>query len=416
MKNIFIVIIITALISGFAIAADISQGHVSGRPDGLTGASWQFGPLNRWAYNHIREILPTKDIPNDYLSVRPLPGLSKAKQDLTLHLDNKTIQLSKAMTAQYVDSLLVMKHGRIVLERYEQEARAERPHLMWSLSKSVIGLTAATVAADGLINLDKTVADYVPALAKSGWGKETLRSVLDMRTGAAWNEDYDAANSTVRRQDCADGLLTGPMCLDTKVIGNYKFMPTVGRDEENAGKFLYKSGDTDVMGWVLENATGQRLADLISERIWRPLGAERSAYITVDVSGFTLASGGMNATLRDIARLGQLMLDRGKVGDNQIVPAAWIDDIFQQAGDSSWSASAPAGTAPYYRSFWWGMGDGKGTIQAHGVHGQMIHVSPSTGVVIAIFSTWPNADGGAPGAGKQYTMELLAAITEALKD
>ena len=104
------------------------------------------------------------------------------------------------------------------------------------------------------------------------------------------------------------------------MIGNYKFLPTVGIDKSREGKFIYKSGTTDVLAWVLEAATGQRFADLVSERVWKPIGAERSAGITVDVSGFTLASGGMFATLRDTARIGQLILNRGKAGNRQVIP------------------------------------------------------------------------------------------------
>lgn len=396
------------------LAASVGATAQDNRPEGVTGATWQFGPLNRWAYTHIREILPTKDIPNDYRTTRPLNGLSEAAYNLEIMLGGKPMQLSAAMDQNYVDGLLVLKNGKVVVERYAGTLTPERTHLLWSVSKTITGLTAASVAADGLIDLNKTVGDYVPALADSGWGKDKLRALLDMRDTSNWNEDYSAPDSTVRRQDCADGLLTGEMCLDTKVIGNYKFLPAVGRDESRFDTFVYKSGTTDVIAWVLEAATGKRFADLVSQRIWKPMGAERSAAITVDVSGFTLASGGMVATLRDLARVGQLMLDRGKVGETQVVPAAWMDDIFNQTGDPKWLAPAQEGTTPYYRSFMWGMGDGKGTVQARGVHGQIIDVSPSTGTVVAVFSSWPDASGGAPGVGGAETEALIQAVKAAI--
>lgn len=401
------------LIAGLIVA---SLGAKAGdsRPEGITGATWQFGPLNRWAYTHIREILPTKDIPNDYRTVRPLEGLGGAADNLEITLGGKSAQLSEAMDQNYVDGLLVLKNGRAVVERYAGTLTPERTHLLWSVSKTITGLTAASVAADGLIDLNKTVGEYVPELADSGWGNDKLRALLDMRDTSNWNEDYSAPDSTVRRQDCADGLLTGEMCLDTQVIGNYKFLPAVGRDESRFDTFIYKSGTTDVVAWVLEAATGKRFADLVSERIWKPMGAERSAAITVDVSGFTLASGGIVATLRDLARVGQLMLDRGKVGKKQVIPVAWLDDIFNQPGDPKWSSATPAGTAPYYRSFVWGVGDGKGTVQARGVHGQIIDISPSTGTVVAVFSSWPDASGGAPGVGGAETDALIQAVKAAI--
>lgn len=236
-----------------------------------------------------------------------------------------------------------------------------------------------------------------------------------MRDGSNWNEDYDSADSTVRRQDCADGLLTGPLCIDTEVIGNYRFLPTVGRDVSRVGQFAYKSGTTDVVAWALEEATGKRFADLVSEYLWKPMGAERSAGITVDVSGFTLASGGMFATLRDMGRVGQLMLDHGRADGRQLIPADWLQDLFERDGSRSWPLDSRPGTRPYYRSFVWGLGDGRGTVTARGVHGQYIYVAPATGTVIAMFSSWPNADGGAPGVGSQEALALLQAVEEAVR-
>ena len=384
------------------------------RPDGITGETWQFGPLNRWAYTHIREILPTKNIANDSNLVQPIIGLNAAKDNLNINLGGKIVQLSDAMKSQYVDGILVIKNGIAVAELYDGTLTPEHTHLMWSVSKTVTGLTAASVAADGFIDLKKTVADYVPELAKSGWGQDTLRNILDMRDSSNWVEDYDSPESTVRRQDCADGLLTGPMCIDTDVIGNYKFLPTVGIDKSREGKFIYKSGTTDVLAWVLEAATGQRFADLVSERVWKPIGAERSAGITVDVSGFTLASGGMFATLRDTARIGQLILNRGKAGNRQVIPEDWIDDIFDQKGDATLPRLSPESINPYYRSFVWGLGDGQGTVYAAGVHGQFIYVSPSTGVVIAMYSSWPNADGGSPGIGNIAPLAILESIKNSI--
>ena len=378
------------------------------RPPGVTGETWQFGPLNRWAYTHLREILPTKDIPNAASDVRPLQGLGTAAADRSLLIGGRTEMLSAAMDRLYVDGVLVLQDGAVVVERYADTLTPERPHLLWSVSKTITGLVAATVDADGLIDLDKTVADYVPELADSGWGSDRLRDLLDMRDRSSWTEDYDAPDSTVRRQDCADGLLTGDACKDVPVVGNYLFLPTVGHAPERAGRFVYKSGTTDVIAWVLEAATGERFADLVSARLWKPLGAERSAYITVDVSGFTLASGGIAATLRDVARVGQLMIDRGRAGKRQVVPAAWFDDLFVAANDAE-----RAQDGGYYRSFVWGTGETDGSVYASGVHGQFIYVSPATGTVIAMLSSWPNADGGAPGVGHAEAFELLRALRAA---
>lgn len=402
-------------LSALAALACTAGAAQDQRPTGLTGANWQFGPLNRWAYTHLNEVLPSKVIRRPAENYHPIPGIDAAADTLTLTWKGQATALSEIMGEQYVDGILVLKNGRAVLERYAGTLTPDRTHLLWSVSKTITGLTAASVAADGLIDLNKTVADYVPELAGSGWGPDSLRDVLDMRDGSEWTEDYAAADSTVRRQDCADGLLTGPDCAGEPVIGNYRFLPEVGRDDARAGQFVYKSGTTDVMAWVLEAATGQRFADLVEERIWQPMGAERDAGILVDTAGFTLASGGIHASLRDVARVGQLMLDRGRVKDRQVVPGAWLEDVFSRRGDRPWPTRPTDGSKPYYRSFVWGLGDGRGTVQARGVHGQVIHVAPESGIVIAMLSSWPDADGGSEGVGHIAQQKLLQALEAALR-
>jgi CubicO group peptidase (beta-lactamase class C family) len=403
------------LLSGPAAAQAAPAAIEDQRPPGLTGANWQFGPLNRWAYTHLNEVLPSKTIRNDPRAVRTLPDLDRAARDLPLTIDGTPTSLAQQMDRLYIDGVIALVNGEVRLERYGGTLTPERTHLLWSVSKTVTGLVAGSVAADGLIDLDRTVADYVPALAASGWGPDRLRDLLDMRDASAWTEDYAAPDSTVRRQDCADGLLTGPDCEGIPVTGNYAFLPAVPRDPARAGRFVYKSGTTDALAWVLEAATGRRFADLVSERLWQPIGAERDAGIAVDSSGFTLASGGMHATLRDTARVGQLMLDRGRIGDRQVLPAAWLDAIFSDDGSRSWPRDAADGERPYYRRFVWGLGDGRGTVQARGVHGQVIHVAPQAGIVIVMLSSWPDAGGGARGVDEAAQLRLLRAMETALQ-
>ncbi len=405
--------LIIGLFSGFAFAE--SAAVADQRPAGLTGANWQFGPLNRWAYTHLTEVLPSKPIRHNPAMVQPLDDLDLAAEDLVITLDDLPSSIAQRMDPLYIDGILVMRQGKVLVERYDGTLNPERTHLLWSVSKTITGLTAASVAADGLIDLDKTVADYVPELAGSGWGSDTLRQLLDMRDGSAWTEDYAAPDSTVRRQDCADGLLTGPDCQGIAVTGNYLFLPTVSRDPSRVGEFVYKSGTTDVMAWVLEAATGQRFADLVAERLWQPMGAERDAGITVDVGGFTLASGGMHATLRDLARVGQLMLNRGAAGSTQVIPAAWMDEVFNDPGEQPWPYPTSDDRKPYYRSFIWGLGDGRGTVMAEGVHGQAIYVAPQSKVMIAVLSSWPDAEGGAEGVSPTALLTFLQSIEEAVR-
>lgn len=378
-----------SLLMGSTISAE-----QSGRPDDLRLANFQFGPNNRWTFSHIREVMPTANIPHDNRRILPLEKSPLTSDDFSVDVQGKKQRLDEIAEDQYIDGILILKDGRIVVEKYFGELTPDQPHLMMSVTKSVVGLLTGKLAEQGVIDLSKPVADYVPALASSGWAPDSLRTLLDMRDGADYTEDYEDMTSTVRLQDCAAGWTDANYCPKDGPRGGYEFFPTVGRNEDNLGKFVYKSGSTDVIGWVLEEATGEPLAQLISKHIWQPMGAEFDASITVDESGFVLGDGGMNATLRDLGRFGLLMLNDGKAFGEQIVPAAFIEDIYQQPGDPDWPYSdQPEDWAPYYRSFWWGQGNESRDLMGLGVHGQYLHVAPDANMVIAIYSSWPRADG-----------------------
>ncbi len=399
-----------ALTAGLLMAGAV-HAQQDGRPPGLNLANFQYAPYNRWGFSHVREVIPTANIAHDNQRVLALDTSPGAGQDVSFLYRGKQQQLDAIAAEQFIDGIVIIKDGRILLERYYGALRPELPHLMMSVNKSVIGLLAGTLAAQGRIDLDKSVAHYVPALAASGWGPDSLQTLMDMRDGADYTEDYENMQSTVRLQDCALGWSDADYCPANGPRGGYAFFPTVGRKPENLGKFIYKSGSTDVMGWVLEEATGKPLATLISEHIWQPMGAEFDANITIDEAGFALGDGGMSATLRDLGRFGMLVLSNGSAMGRQVVPAAFLHDIQHQPPDPAWPYQVNSDTRkPYYRSFWWGVGNGKGDVEGEGINGQFLHVAPKEGIVIAIFSSWPRADVEEGPYGWVATFDLVDAL------
>ena len=388
-----------------------THAEQSGRPDELRLSNFQFGPHNRWAFSHIREFMPTVNIPHSHGSVLELKERQSAKNNFSLNFQGKEQDLLEIVQSQYIDGLLVLKNDEILVERYFGELAPDRPHLMMSVTKSVVGLLAGKLAEQGVIDLNKPVSHYVPALASSGWGPDSLRTVLDMKDGADYTELYEDMSSTVRLQDCAAGWTDADYCPENGPKGGYEFFPTVGRNEKNLGKFVYKSGSTDVLGWVLEEATGEPLAQLIAKHIWQPMGAEFDANITVDEGGFVLGDGGMSATLRDLGRFGLLVLNNGAALGQQVIPKEFIQDIHNQPGDPNWPYPvASSEWSPYYRSFWWGQGNQAREIMGLGIHGQYLHVAPAADLVVVIFSSWPRADGDDETHGWDPIYELGTAL------
>lgn len=386
----------TVILFGMLIGALFSMACLaeqSARPANLTLSNFQFGPENRWAFSHIREVLPTANIEHDRNRVLVLERSKNFVKDFSIPFQGREQPIDEIVRSQFVDGLLVLKDGKIVFEQYYGHLTATRPHLMNSVSKSVVGLLSGKLADDGVIDLAKSVSHYVPALAKSGWGPDSLRKLLDMKDGSDYTEDYPDFTTTFRIQDCAVGWTEADYCPKNGPRGGYEFFPTISRNEAKLDKFSYRSGSTDVLGWVLEEATGQPLAELISMHIWKPMGAEFDAFITVDNSGFALADHGMNSTLRDLGRIGLLVLNKGLAFGQQVIPADFIEDMHAQPGDPTWPYASADGLAPYYRSFWWGKGNDEREISGSGIHGQTLVVAPEAGIVIALYSTWPRADG-----------------------
>ena len=381
------------------------------RPNNLTLSNFQFGPINRWSFSHIREVIPTVNIERSQDRVLNLKKSQNYTDNFSLNYDGKTQSINEIVKKRFIDGVIILKNDEILFEQYYGKLTEDKPHLMNSISKSVVGLLAGKLEQDGLIDFDKPVSYYVPELSKSGWGPDSLRLVLDMKDGSDYSEDYPDFTTTFRIQDCAIGWTDADYCPEKIENGLYNFLPTIGRKESNIGTFKYRSGSTDVIGWVLEKVSGKPLANLISEYIWKPMGAEFDAYITVDESGFVLADHGMNSTLRDLSRIGLLVLNEGKAFGQQIVPAEFIKDMHVHE-DPNWPYDVSDGTSPYYRSFWWGKGNEERDLNGYGIHGQLLRVAPQAEMVVAIYSTWPRADGEINIQYWDKSDELIDALIE----
>ncbi|MAI78799.1 MAG: 6-aminohexanoate hydrolase [Deltaproteobacteria bacterium] len=407
-------LIFTISLSLFVFSETGIASQVTDRPETLTLTNFQFGPQNRWAFSHMREVLPTAKIEKNNKQVLTLHRGPDYVDDLTISFDGQERSIDEIAKSQYIDGLLVLKGGQIVFEKYFGYLDESKPHLMNSVSKSIVSLVAAKLAEEKLIDLAKPVSYYVPELAKSGWGQDSLQVVLDMRDGSDYTELYPDFTTTFRLQDCAIGWTEADYCPENGPQGLHDFLSTIGRDESKAGKFSYRSGSTNVIGWVLESATGKPLAELISTYVWQPMGAEFDADITVDIGGSALADHGMSSTLRDLGRVGLLVLNDGSAFGNQVIPAEFIADLHAEpeAGNQIATEGVALDYTPYYRSFWWGDGNTERDLTGLGIHGQILRVAPEAGIVVVILSTWPRADGDGEKELWFPTLGLVGGLVE----
>ncbi|MCP5082445.1 MAG: serine hydrolase [Alphaproteobacteria bacterium] len=361
--------------------------------DQVTLANWRTGPFNKWAFHHVREIVASADIPNDPGSVWALDEKPRDLTDLQIELDQtETVALQAVLEETVTDGFVVMYQGAVVYETYANELTPHAPHILMSVSKSMLGLLAGILADKGVLIVDNLASDYVPELEATAYKGATVRHLLDMRAGVAFDEDYDTTSGPIieyRKSTNWNPPGPGETASDLR-----SFLQTLtDGDGPHEGRFHYVSPNTDLLAWIIERASGRRYADLMSELLWQPLGAERSAYITVDRLGAPRAAGGMCVTARDLARVGQLMVQNGRRGSNQIVPEAWVQDIATQGSRDAWEAGSFAPDFPEYpiryRSKWYILEGEAPVIFAMGIHGQHLFVDQKNRIVIAKMSSQP---------------------------
>ncbi|MDN5789450.1 MAG: beta-lactamase family protein [Micrococcales bacterium] len=378
--------------------ADLLVGEVQ-RVDASTDApadlsNWQEPDQLRWAFQHMDEVMPTQVIAAGTEAPRPLAEDTRSLGELDLvRFDGSTGTLDDVLAETHTDAFIVLHEGRVVEERYLGAMTPSTRHLVMSVSKSIVGCVAGGLVEAGALDPEAAVTSYLPEVAGSGYDGATVRNVLDMRTGVAFRETYTDPDAEVRVMERSMGW--SPLEPDDPV-GAYAYLATLGRDGPHDGRFTYRSADTDLLGWLCERVTGVPMADLISERIWGPIGAEFDATVTTDWVGTAIHDGGISATARDLARFGQMLLDEGVVDGRRVVPASWIEESFNPGHDVRQAfAESPDETvlpgAWYRNQFWFIPGIAGDNLVCLGIHGQMIHVSPATRTVAVKLSSWPSA-------------------------
>ena len=360
--------------------------------------NWRTTPYSKWSFHHVREIVPSAEIKNNNQVIVPLSENSKTFTNL---------DLPKIMDETETDAIVIAKGNNILFEKYNNEMTRSSPHILFSVSKSILGLLVGTLVENKELKEDDLVTKFIPELNNSAYSDATVRDLLDMRVGVKFNEDYTAISGPIVNYRYAANW--NPVPEGVKVGDLRSFMSTLTERDGNHGeRFHYVSPNTDLMAWVCERATGVRYADLLSERLWTPIGAEYPGYITVDRIGGARAAGGVCFTARDLARVGLLIANGGVFNKKQIVPKNWVDDIITNGSDDAWKkrhGEDEFGDMPmHYRSFWYIQKDGDPLIHGVGIHGQYLFIDPKLNLSISWFSSDNEA------TGSNYISKVMNAV------
>ncbi|MEH6688365.1 MAG: serine hydrolase [Halopseudomonas sabulinigri] len=369
-------------------------------------------PKVRWAFQHMRELIPSRQIARGQGPVTALPAsadISAKINALSVEmLDGQSISFAEFLDRSYADAMLIIHRGKVVYEAYPNMADAQSPHMLWSVTKSFTGLIANILMLEGLLDPNSQVTEHIPELAESGWAGATVQQVLDMTADVKYSEVYADGTSDVIHYGLSAGITqssqwTGPTSL-------YDYLPSVGAARGHGEHFAYRTVHTEVLGWIIRRVSGKELAQQINERIWSKLGAEQDAYILLDAKGTEWAGAGLNASLRDLGRFAEMLRLGGHYNGQQVVPAELVTEI-QRGGDrDAFARFGRKGMDGYsYHNQWWVSHNPDEVFEAMGVHGQLVHVNPAAELSLVRL-------GSHPVASNDFTYEMTRRVTSALAD
>ncbi|MBR0936851.1 serine hydrolase [Bradyrhizobium jicamae] len=355
-------------------------------------SSFRNFPELRWAWSNIRQLVPTVNV---WRGAGPASVLPREDHDIgasaSVTMDGRPMTFARMLEETYSDGIAVLHRGRLIFERYFGALKPHKPHIAMSVTKSFTGTLAGILISEGRIDPQAPVTDYLPEMKSSAFGDARVREVMDMTTGLEYTEVYTDRNSHVWALRRANGMAPLEPGYDGPTT-NFDFLCVQKKQGEHGRAFAYKTVNTDVLAWICRRASGLTLAELLSERIWQPIGAEEDAHYHVDRVGTESGGGGLSTTLRDLARFGETMRNHGRFNGRQIVPGSVVEDI-ARGGDPEKFKPAGYTTLPgaSYRNQWWVTHNAHGAYMARGIHGQGIYVDPKAEMVIARYASHPAA-------------------------
>ena len=299
------------------------------------------------------------------------------------------------MQTERTAGLLVIQDGRVRLERYGLGLTPEDPWVSFSMTKSLTSTLVGAAIRDGHIGgLDDQIVAYLPEMKGSAYDGVTIRQLLTMTSGVAWNEDYTDPNADVARM-----LVVAP---DPGVDATISYMRRLPRAAEPGARWHYNTGETNLVGVLLARAVGKPLSQYLSETIWRPAGMAQEGRWLLDAGGKEVGGCCVSATLQDWGRVGMLLLDQGRIDGRAITPEGWFDEATRKQADIGLPGRG-------YGFQWWTTD--AGTFAASGIFGQRLHVDPQRKLVVVILSAWPVATGAERSAARDA---LIARINQAV--
>ena len=374
-------------------------------------------PQIRWSLSHMRELVPTVNVWRGAGPMSAFGDAVAAEADIDrlafTDMNGQPRRWDASLFDTYTDGILVLHRGRRVYERYFGALEAHVPHSCFSITKSYAATLCASLVHEGVLDEHQRIPHWLPEMRGTAYQDATLRQVMDMQVGVAYSELYADPKAQIWDYSRAGGLRPRPAGY-TGAETFYDYLRTLQPEGRHGEAFAYKTVNTELMCWVMKRVTGIPFAEMLGERLWQPLGCEQDAYLSVDPIGVPMGGGGLCASLRDLARFGELMRRGGEWNGRELVPAAVVADI-RRGSDPAKFAKAGYTLLPgySYRSMWWVTHNELDAFEGRGIHGQRLYIAPKADMVVARFASHPVA---ASAANDPITLPALLALGRMLRD
>jgi len=379
----------------------------------IDGSFFNF-PQIRESVCDMRMFFPTKGVkPAEYNRYEFKTKSDDAIANIMFEtLNGELISFEESLELAKADGIIVLHKGKIVFERYYGFLELDGTHAVMSVSKTLTGTLGAVLVAEGVLDEGKTASYYVPELQGSAFGNATIRELLDMTTALDYDENYN--NPSSRIWEFSQAGTPYPKPEDYKGAKSYReFLQSVKQKGVHGKKFAYKTINTDALAWVITRVCDKSLADLISERFFKPMGAHVEGYYQLDATGTEFAGGGFNGALRDLAAFGEMIRNDGFFNGKQILPKGLMNDLLEKSNANKFDKeSYPILKGWAYRNMWWITKNSDNAFCARGVHGQVIYINPKAEMVLVRLASHPEASNS---VNDPFSLPAYQAVADYLK-
>lgn len=371
--------------------------------DSLKKSRWDIGgSLSKYSFRYMSEFFPTAMIQKSNQPYLFRSQIKNSLNDIKLKSGSTTISLDDYLKKLHIAGFIVINKGAIAFEKY-YSMLPEDQHTLQSVTKVITSTLITSLVNEKKIDLTQSIDRYIPELKGTDWQGISVKDILNMKSGMDIRSiDFETGPFTNPQHknyqlESALGILPK---ADNTPSSVYSFIAAMKKDTIPGLEAAYSNINTFVLGWLAEKITGQKYCDMVTERIWNPMGASSNAYTCLSDQGIAWPHGGISATLRDLARFG-MMFTKSEINakKEKLISFAQLKEIFDAKPINN-----PFG--PLKWAYQWDMAN-DGVMMKAGFGGQALHINPEKEIVIAYFNY----------IDKGWDMSLIsdAALSEIMK-